>query len=75
MGSPRKLYNRNFLRLSNISIGYLIPQNLTRKFQIERLRVTASCDNVCTISSWKYGDPENGGLGVRTFNLGLNITL
>ena len=75
VGSPQKLYNRNFLRLSNISIGYLIPQSFTRRFQIEKLRITASCDNVCTISGWKYGDPENGGLGVRTFNLGVNITL
>ena len=74
-GGASKLYNRNFLRIDNISLGYIIPQSFTRRFQVEKIRVSASINNVCTISKWKYGDPETGGLGVRTFNLGLNITI
>lgn len=73
--SVAKVYNRNFVRLDNISIGYTIPQKWTRRAQIEKIRVTASCNNVCTFSGWEYGDPETGALGVRTFNFGINFTL
>lgn len=74
-GGISKLYNRNFVRLDEISIGYNIPQGFTRKWGIDRIRVTASCKNVCTFDSWEYGDPETGGLATRTFNFGLNVTL
>lgn len=69
-----KIYNRSFVRLDNITIGYTIPQQWTRRFAVERLRVTASCNNVCTISGWKYGDPETTQPAVRQFNFGLNVT-
>lgn len=74
-GGVSKLYNRNFARLDEIALGYTIPQILTRKWGIEKVRVTASCHNVCTFDSWEYGDPETGGLATRTFNFGLNVTL
>lgn len=70
-----KLYNRSFVRLDDITIGYTIPKKWTRKFMVDRIRVTASCKNVCTISGWEYGDPETGGLATRTFNFGINVTL
>jgi hypothetical protein len=42
---------------------------------IDRIRLTASCKNVCTFDNWEYGDPETGGLATRTFNFGINVTL
>lgn len=84
-GGVNKVYNRSFARLDNITIGYTIPRKWTSKFQLDKVRVTASCNNVCTFSNWDYGDPEagesrtgktrNGNLATRTFNFGLNITL
>ncbi len=74
-GGISKLYNRNFARLDNITIGYTLDQRWTRKYQVDKIRVTASCNNVATFSNWEYGDPETGGLATRTFNLGVNITL
>lgn len=73
-GGISKLYNRNFVRLDNISIGYTLPQAWTRKAMLEKVRLTVSCNNVCTISGWEYGDPETGGLARRTFNFGVNVT-
>lgn len=74
--SPSRLMNRNFIRLSDLSLGYTIPQKWTRKAAIERLRVSASIKNLFTIhhKDWVYGDPESGGLGIRSFNLGINVT-
>ncbi|MDO4180248.1 MAG: TonB-dependent receptor [Bacteroidales bacterium] len=71
----QKLYNRSFVRLDNITIGYTLPQSLTRKFMVDRVRVTAGINNVCTFDSWEYGDPETGGFANRQFQLGINVTL
>lgn len=74
-GGVDKLYNRNFIRLDDITIGYTLPQKWTKKFMIDKIRLTASVHNVCTISGWEYGDPETGGLSNRSFNFGFNVTL
>src|SRR5574344_2161989 len=71
----QKLYNRNFVRLDNISLGYTLPKDLTRRFSIEKVHVTATVNNVCTFDSWEYGDPETGGFANRQFQLGINVTL
>ncbi len=74
-GGVDKLYNRSFVRLDDITIGYTLPQKWTKKYMIDKIRLTATVKNVCTISGWEYGDPETGGLATRSFNFGLNITL
>lgn len=74
-GGVDKVYNRSFVRLDDITIGYNLPQKWTKKFMVDRIRLTASCKNVCTFDSWEYGDPETGGLATRTFNFGINVTL
>ena len=73
----RMLYNRSFIRLDNISLGYTLPQEWTKRFQIERLKLFASIRNVAV---WGmdgklkyYGDPENLGTATRTYSLGLNM--
>lgn len=75
--SARMLYNRSFIRLDNISLGYTLPQEWTKRFQIERLKLFASIRNVAV---WGmdgklkyYGDPENLGTATRTYSLGLNM--
>ena len=70
-----KVYNRSFVRLDNITLGYTLPRNLTNKWGIQRVHVTAGINNVFTIDSWEYGDPETGGFANRQFQFGLNVTL
>ena len=70
-----KVYNRSFVRLDNITLGYTLPRNLTNKWGIQRVHVTAGINNVVTIDSWEYGDPETGGFANRQFQFGLNVTL
>lgn len=71
----QKLYNRSFIRLDNITIGYTLPKEFTRKFMLEKVRFTAGINNVCTFDSWEYGDPETGGYANRQFQFGINVTL
>ena len=70
-----KVYNRSFVRLDNITLGYTIPQELTRKFGVDRVHLSAGINNVCTFDSWEYGDPETGGFANRQFQFGINVTL
>ena len=71
----QKLYNRSFVRVDNITLGYTIPRDITNKWGIQRVHVTAGINNAFTIDSWEYGDPETGGFANRQFQFGLNVTL
>ena len=80
--------NGNFLKISNIQIGYNIPKPLLHTIGVTAARAYFAIQNLCTISPYtKYGDPEVGqgnviytGLDTgryatpRTFQFGLNIT-
>ena len=70
-----KVYNRSFVRLDNITLGYTLPKELIAKLGIQRVHVTAGINNVLTIDSWEYGDPETGGFSNRQFQFGLSVTL
>lgn len=75
--NPEKVYNRSFVRLDNITLGYTLPKAWTNAALIDRVRLTASIHNVCVIGggdSWQFGDIEPGGLANRTYNLGINLT-
>lgn len=82
--------NASFLRARNVQLGYTLPQNLTRKVFIQRLRIYAQAENLFTLTSYSGCDPEvTGGngfgteLGIdrgvypqnRTFSIGVNLTL
>ena len=61
------LVNMSYLRMKNITVGYTLPQHLTRKALIEKLRIYASTDNLFDIINHSNGtglDPEiNTGVG------------
>lgn len=64
--SSRFIMSGNFLRLSNVTIGYTLPQTLTKKAFIEKARVYFSADNLYT---WTASDfigynPETYASGV-----------
>lgn len=81
------LEDASYIRLKNIQVGYTLPQNLTQRFRIERLRAYVSAENLFTISDYFDGyDPEspsNAGSNtsgnfypqVQTFTVGVNINL
>jgi TonB-linked outer membrane protein, SusC/RagA family len=73
--TPGRLHDRSFIRLENISVGYSIPQKLTKQFAIDKLKVYGTIRNVAVwAKDWEYGDPETGGLATRIYTLGLNLT-
>jgi TonB-linked SusC/RagA family outer membrane protein len=50
-GSSRFLYSSNFLRISNIRLGYTFPEQWTKKALIEKLRLYISVDNLYTFTA------------------------
>ncbi len=86
-GSSAWVKNGDFLKISNIQLGYNFDSNLMKSLSIESTRLYVSVQNLICISSYnKYGDPEAGqgsvlytGLDTgrypnpRIFSLGLNI--
>lgn len=73
-----------YLRLKNVSLGYMLPQHLTKKIKINALRVFVSGENVFTWTKFqtKYIDPEqamadaNGRVYPfnKTYSFGFDIT-
>lgn len=62
------LKNVGYLRVKNLTFGYTLPQKLTRKASIERLRFYFSGENIFTIrfgDLTKYIDPEMAGSGIN----------
>ena len=79
------VYDGSYLRLKNVELGYTLPENITRKVFINRLRVYVSAENLFTFTKYHGFDPEisSGGtsLGVdygvypqaRVWRVGFNL--
>ena len=86
-GSDAWVKKGDFLKISNIQVGYNFDKKLLKSLSIESTRLYVSVQNVFCISSYnKYGDPEAGqgsvlytGLDTgryptpRIYSFGLNI--
>ena len=73
--SDRWLEDGSYVRLKNLTFGYSLPQNLTKRFGIQRLRAYFSGQNLWTKTNYKGYDPEvstfaegsGGGAGSTAF--------
>jgi hypothetical protein len=69
------LYNRSFIRLDNITMGYTLPRKISSAIDIEKIKFYGTIRNVAVWKKdWPYGDPETGDMATRVFTLGLNLT-
>lgn len=64
------LLNLSYLRLKNVTLGYTIPQLLSRKAFIEKARIYFSADNLCLLKGKNnyYVDPEVTLGGTANYN-------
>lgn len=68
-----------FLRMKTAEIGYTLPDDLTTKLKMDKVRFYGSGTNLFVLSKFKLWDPELAGNGLgypnqRVFNLGVNVT-
>lgn len=78
------LLNAAYLRIKNITIGYTLPAELSKRIRLSRVRIFASADNLFEWSALKdYFDPEaitnSSEYGYvypfnRQYSFGVNVT-
>ena len=89
--SSQYLFNNTFTRLRNVSLGYMLPAGLTRRYGISSLRVFALGTNLYTWgpAARRGTDPEttiNGAVGdgangsgaapiTKSYTLGIQLSL
>jgi TonB-linked SusC/RagA family outer membrane protein len=83
------LTDGSYVRLKTLQLGYTLPQSLTQKFFVNKLRFYVSADNLLTFTKYAGFDPEVSSgdstgatsIGVdygvypqsRTFTIGFNL--
>jgi hypothetical protein len=72
------LINGGYLRLKNITLGFNLPQNLTQKIHLQRVRIYGSASDIFTIDNFPKGwDPEVAQSGypiTSSYIFGLSVT-
>ena len=56
--SSRFIEDASYLRLKNITLGYTLPENLTRTFYVSKLRIYASAQNLFCLTNYSGFDPD-----------------
>jgi len=72
------LFNGAYMRIKNISLGYTIPSNLTKKFYANKVRLNFSVNDLPAFSKYPKGyDPEwdrSNDLIMTSYVFGLNLS-
>jgi TonB-linked SusC/RagA family outer membrane protein len=71
--SDRWLVSSDYLSLNNLTFGYTLPSKLTKKLQIDKLRIYVSGDNLALFSARKGYDPRQIQNAVKT-GVGISTT-
>lgn len=80
-GSDFINFNKSYLRLRNLELGYTFKRSLTSKLGIDQIRLVLSGQNLLTWDKMKSKDfgPEGGGYlsfpVYRVYNFGINLVL
>ncbi|GHT70445.1 SusC/RagA family TonB-linked outer membrane protein [Bacteroidia bacterium] len=78
--TSRWLFDRTYLRVKNVEIGYNLPKSVLNKLKLKKIRVYVSGTNLLTFDHVMNWDPENGNISgnqypqFRLWNFGLNVT-
>ncbi|NQU54113.1 MAG: SusC/RagA family TonB-linked outer membrane protein [Bacteroidetes bacterium] len=70
--------NNSFLRIDNVSVSYNFSQELLKRVQIERCKLSFVASNPYVFTKWSWMDPERNstwGYTPSTYSLKLNLTL
>lgn len=61
----------SYFRIQNLTLGYNLPASLLNNWKISRMRVTASVNNLVTITGYDGLDPSVGGNADTNFGIDL----
>ncbi|MEO8769223.1 MAG: TonB-dependent receptor [Ferruginibacter sp.] len=84
--NPSSLYleKGDYFRIKVVQLGYTIPNRLSEKVHVQKLRIYVSGNNLATLTKYSGFDPEIGGSSygidrgiypqARSWTAGLNLT-
>lgn len=78
IGSTNKGSNyvkKDFVRMESVALAYRLPKKWLSKVFIQNATVSFTVRNPFVMTGWYLGDPEQGDLTPRTWNINLNLTL
>ena len=58
--STRFIYDASYIRLKNVTLGYTLPDQLTTRLGLNKVRLSLSAQNLLTITRYPGLDPEVG---------------
>jgi TonB-dependent starch-binding outer membrane protein SusC len=58
--STNNIYSGDYLRLKNLTLGYTLPKDITKKVGISKFRVYVTAVNLVTLTNYPGSDPEIG---------------
>jgi TonB-linked SusC/RagA family outer membrane protein len=71
------LFDLSYIRLANVSLGYILPGSFTEKFSVSNARIFMNVSNPYVYApNYKGNDPENTNRGypmVTAYQFGLNL--
>ena len=72
------LYDTDYFRLKNLTLGYTFPQKWMKKISVSDLRVFFSGENLLTITKYPGMDPEISDTAnyyalLRQYSFGLSL--
>lgn len=79
--SDRYIEDGSYLRIKNVTLGYILPKNLSSKLNISNARIYVTGQNLLTITKYSGFDPEINTSGIdnnvypvtRTYTVGINL--
>ncbi len=57
-GSSRYIYDADFIRLKNITLGYTLPSSVLKKYGLGSMRIYTQGNNLLTFTDYPGWDPE-----------------
>ena len=76
--SDVRVADASFLRCTQLTMSYSIPNNICKKIGLSRIQISANINNLFVIASddWKGYDPELGySIQPRIYSIGLSVGL
>ena len=71
--NTRYIYETSFLRVRNISIGYLLPKSVLQKIRVQSLRVFITVTNLHTFTNYPGWNPEGNTNGDNATSNGYDM--
>lgn len=67
--SSANVFDGSYFKIKQVQVGYTFPKHLTKKLNVENLRIYASLDDYFTFTDYIGFDPEvtNGGVDKGTY--------